>query len=387
MASLATSRQESLDYIAQAELLIPNDPRIYKAREWALSHFDPEVPPAKTVSPLTAIAASKRVSDAPAQVETPSVAAAAIAAASAAPTLVQEPVSAAKAPRRKGKNRVFRTMVLLLLISLAVISSLIAYMILNRDSLMNRDQVQGTIREASDTLVVASMDFEVQEPLISTATGSPTPTATPTTLPTVSPSVEPTVTLPDDKESLPSEKKERASIVQPKNVTSQRSENLPTWTPTPRPTETPTPSPTPYPTFVSAPSDTSDDLPYGLAVGEKWIDVDISTQSLIAYEGDIPVFDSLVSTGTASHPTVTGQFRIWLRLRSQDMDGYRLGYDYFLRNVPYVQYFYYDYSLHGTFWHNNFGHPMSHGCVNLPTPSAEWLYNWADYGTLVNIHT
>ena len=126
--------------------------------------------------------------------------------------------------------------------------------------------------------------------------------------------------------------------------------------------------------------------PFGLAIGEKWIDVNISSQSLIAYEGEVPVFDSLVSTGTNQHPTVTGQFRIWLRFQSQDMDGYRLGYDYFLRNVPYVQYFYNDYSLHGTFWHSNFGNPMSHGCVNLPTPAAEWLYNWAEYGTLVNIH-
>ena len=189
--------------------------------------------------------------------------------------------------------------------------------------------------------------------------------------------------MPVDK---PVESGNRADLVQPKNISVSKQDPVPTWTATPRPTETPTPSPTPYPTFVSDPSDTSDDLPLGLAVGEKWIDVDISEQTLIAYEGDIPVFDSLVSTGTSRNPTVTGQFRIWLRLQSQDMDGYRLGYDYFLRNVPYVQYFYYDYSFHGTFWHSNFGNPMSHGCVNLPTPAAEWLYNWADYGTLVNIH-
>jgi lipoprotein-anchoring transpeptidase ErfK/SrfK len=68
------------------------------------------------------------------------------------------------------------------------------------------------------------------------------------------------------------------------------------------------------------------------------------------------------------------------------MDGRRLGYNYYLEDVPFVQYFYQDYALHGTFWHNNFGRPMSHGCVNLPTPAAEWLYHWADYGTLVNVH-
>jgi len=49
-------------------------------------------------------------------------------------------------------------------------------------------------------------------------------------------------------------------------------------------------------------------------------------------------------------------------------------------------YFYEGYSLHGTYWHHNFGHPMSHGCVNMRTSDAAWLYNWASVGTLVNIH-
>lgn len=158
------------------------------------------------------------------------------------------------------------------------------------------------------------------------------------------------------------------------------------WTPTPLPTSTPLPSPTPIPTFVGQiPSGNL--IPAGLGPREKWIDVNLSTQTLVAYEGSMPVFQSLVSSGTSMHPTVTGQFRIWLRFVAQDMNGYRLGYDYFLRNVPYVQYFYQDYALHGTYWHNNFGTPMSHGCVNLPTPSAEWLFNWASNGTLVNIHS
>jgi lipoprotein-anchoring transpeptidase ErfK/SrfK len=158
------------------------------------------------------------------------------------------------------------------------------------------------------------------------------------------------------------------------------------WTPTPLPTSTPLPSPTPIPTFVGQiPSGNL--IPAGLGPREKWIDVNLTTQTLVAYEGSMPVFQSLVSSGTSGHPTVIGQFRIWLRFVAQDMNGYRLGYDYYLKNVPYVQYFYQDYALHGTYWHNNFGAPMSHGCVNLPTPSAEWLYNWASNGTLVNIHT
>ncbi|MGD2078979.1 MAG: L,D-transpeptidase, partial [Chloroflexota bacterium] len=158
------------------------------------------------------------------------------------------------------------------------------------------------------------------------------------------------------------------------------------WTPTPVPTNTPTPSPTPNPTFVSSAYGLGSYMPDGITPNERWIDVDVTQQKLVAYQGFLPVFETLVSTGTARHPTVTGQFRIWLRFQSQDMNGYRLGYDYYLRNVPYVQYFYQDYALHGTFWHSNFGTPMSHGCVNLATPDAEWLYNWAGYGTLVNVH-
>jgi lipoprotein-anchoring transpeptidase ErfK/SrfK len=68
------------------------------------------------------------------------------------------------------------------------------------------------------------------------------------------------------------------------------------------------------------------------------------------------------------------------------MDGRRLGFNYVLSNVPYVMYFYGDYAIHGTYWHNNFGTPMSHGCVNMTTADARWLYNWSSYGTLVNVH-
>ena len=174
--------------------------------------------------------------------------------------------------------------------------------------------------------------------------------------------------------------------VAPKNVVAVLGAPRARWTATPLPTNTPVPSPTPMPTFVSELSESSLLQLQGLAPNEKWIDVNVSSQSLVAYEGGLPVFQTLVSTGKSQYPTVTGQFRIWLRFQSQDMNGYRLGYDYYLRNVPYVQYFYQDYALHGTFWHNNFGTPMSHGCVNLPTPAAEWLFNWAEYGTLVNVH-
>ena len=184
----------------------------------------------------------------------------------------------------------------------------------------------------------------------------------------------------------PTATQESAYVIQPKEVIVGSPNNRSRWTATPLPTNTPSPTPSPIPTFVSDNSYSSLLRPELVSNGEKWIDVNLTSQTLVAFEGNAPVFQSLVSSGTATHPTVTGQFRIWLRFSSQDMNGRRLGYDYFLKDVPYVQYFYQDYALHGTFWHNNFGTPMSHGCVNLPTPSAEWLFNWANNGTLVNVH-
>ncbi|GMQ78837.1 MAG: hypothetical protein BMS9Abin02_1377 [Anaerolineae bacterium] len=174
--------------------------------------------------------------------------------------------------------------------------------------------------------------------------------------------------------------------IRPKPIVAGKSNRQSFWTPTPLPTATSSPTPTPYPTFVSLLNKYTLLRPPGLSPNERWIDVDLTNQKLVAYEGHLPVFESLVSSGLPRYPTVTGQFRIWLRFKAQTMNGRRLGYDYYLENVPYVQYFYQDYALHGTYWHNNFGKPMSHGCVNLPTPAAEWLFNWAEYGTIVNIH-
>ena len=120
----------------------------------------------------------------------------------------------------------------------------------------------------------------------------------------------------------------------------------------------------------------------------RWLLVDLARQHLYAYDGTNLVRDIAVSTGVAAHPTPVGAFRIHQRFASQRMVG--PGYD--LPNVPYVQYFGNDqlswhqgFSLHGTYWHHNFGHPMSHGCVNLPTDFAAWLWNWAGIGTPVEI--
>ena len=114
----------------------------------------------------------------------------------------------------------------------------------------------------------------------------------------------------------------------------------------------------------------------------RWIDIDLSAQRLTAYAGNTPVRSTLVSTGLSRTPTPTGRYRVYVKYGSTLMSGP----GYYLPNVPYTMYFFRGYGIHGTYWHANFGRPMSHGCVNLPTPEAQWLYNWAAVGTLVNIH-
>jgi lipoprotein-anchoring transpeptidase ErfK/SrfK len=165
-----------------------------------------------------------------------------------------------------------------------------------------------------------------------------------------------------------------------------------TLPPTQAPTTTPTLPPTEIPTATPLPAtdtpEPSTNIPIVNVVNptgsstEHWIDVDLSNQRLVAYEGDTPVYWVTVSTGLPGTPTVTGQYRTYVKYPAQTMSGP----GYYLPDVPYVMYFYQGYGIHGTYWHNNFGHPMSHGCVNTPTLDAQWLYNWADVGTLINVH-
>jgi len=109
----------------------------------------------------------------------------------------------------------------------------------------------------------------------------------------------------------------------------------------------------------------------------RWIEIDLSDQRLYAREGDRIVYNFLISTGKRATPTPKGDFRIWLKLKYTKMSGGTPGVNYYyLPNVPYTQYFYRGYGLHGTYWHNNFGNVMSHGCVNLATPDAEKLFYW-----------
>jgi lipoprotein-anchoring transpeptidase ErfK/SrfK len=165
----------------------------------------------------------------------------------------------------------------------------------------------------------------------------------------------------------------------------------PTELPTEEPAEAPVATETPGSMVMEIVNDTPtsesaapvpSDPGYASRNGERWIDVDLTNQSVYAYEGDTVVNSFIVSTGTWLTPTVTGQYKIYVKIRSGSMSGP----GYFLPNVPYIMYFYKSYGLHGTYWHNNFGTPMSHGCVNLRTDEAAWLFNWASVGTVVNVH-
>lgn len=117
--------------------------------------------------------------------------------------------------------------------------------------------------------------------------------------------------------------------------------------------------------------------------GERWIEVDLSEQVIKAWEGEQLFLESPISTGKRWTPTPVGEFTIWYKTKAQKMSGGTGASYYYLPNVPYIMFFeneqvsgYRGYSLHGTYWHNNFGNQMSHGCVNLPTPIAEQLYYW-----------
>jgi len=109
--------------------------------------------------------------------------------------------------------------------------------------------------------------------------------------------------------------------------------------------------------------------------------VDLSEQRVYVYENGSLLRTMVASTGVAATPTVLGTYRIYLRYDKQTM----YGPGYYLPDVPHVQYFYQGYGFHGTYWHNNFGTPMSRGCVNLTIADAEWLHGWASIGALVRV--
>ncbi len=153
---------------------------------------------------------------------------------------------------------------------------------------------------------------------------------------------------------------------------------------------------------------TAHEPPSGLPPGEKWLDVNLDRQFVVAYEGATPVFATLMSSGIPardggeSYETIQGSFRIEQKHLTATMDGNSAAGAYSIEDVPWVMYFSGSFALHGAFWHDDFGRVRSHGCVNLSPDDARWIFQWtsptlpdgwhsvtavgSDLGTRVYVH-
>lgn len=114
----------------------------------------------------------------------------------------------------------------------------------------------------------------------------------------------------------------------------------------------------------------------------RYVDINLSEQTLYAFEGQNLVNQFLISSGKRGYATPTGEYSVWGKTRSQTMDGP----GYYLPGVQWISWFNGEISIHGTYWHNNFGTPMSHGCINASNDNAQWIYNWDEIGTPVYVH-
>ncbi len=138
--------------------------------------------------------------------------------------------------------------------------------------------------------------------------------------------------------------------------------------------------------------------------GRKHIEVSLSEQTLRAYEGDFLVLESLVSTGLEPNTTEVGTFHVRIKYEKQDMSGFTSatgevvstgdaeegtipsGQQYLVEDVPNILYINYQAeALHAAYWHDNFGNPTSHGCINLPVDVSDFIFQWAPLGTAVTV--
>lgn len=206
-----------------------------------------------------------------------------------------------------------------------------------------------------------------------TNTGTPTPESTPTPIPTNSPTPEPTITpipTPLPKDYVVVEGDTLSSIAELYGIplayiilnNNIKDVNLI------------------FPGQVLTISDTLEN-PSEVSQEGKQIVVILSLQMVYAFEDGQLLKEFVVSTGLPKTPTVQGRYRIQDKYDSTRMTGD----NYDLPNVPWTMYFFQGYGFHGTYWHDNFGQPMSHGCVNMKTDEAKWLYDWAPIGTDVLI--
>ena len=127
--------------------------------------------------------------------------------------------------------------------------------------------------------------------------------------------------------------------------------------------------------------------PSDIGPEDKWIDVNLAEQTLVLYDGRTPVYTTLISSGLPDRrnlperdfETLSGLFRVKSKHLTDTMDGdTAVDGPYSVDDVPYVMYFELAYALHSAFWHNRFGRPKSHGCVNLAPLDARHVFNWAE---------
>jgi len=125
----------------------------------------------------------------------------------------------------------------------------------------------------------------------------------------------------------------------------------------------------------------------GTGSGEIWMDINLSTQYMVVYQGNNVIGRTYVSTGRPGFDTPAGTYYINRKVPVKDMTGTLGGEYYYVHDVPSVMYFTNrGHAIHGAYWHNNFGYRMSHGCVNLPLNFASWLYSITPMGARVRIH-
>ena len=347
LAAIA-SPEASLQFIQKALKINPDSPRARRGMEWAMERLrEQPSQPAETRQSLV-----KRLPAAPA---------------------VQPP--ATPAPRPRAVRLQGRALAPVLLIAVGLFVCIAA----GASALMS-PVVASLIQQQVQPTHMPSWALAYIPKPTDAPTSSLAEELQPTIVVDFSPTPAPEIMPTDGAASTeqPTEQPTDASTEQAAGVPTDQSTLEP-------PTAEPTWSGTLDLTYVDTPSaaEATPSAPGYTASGEqRWIDVNLSQQMLYAYEGNNVVNSFLVSTGTWLHPTVTGQYHIYIKLRYTDMTGP----DYYLPNVPYTMYFYQSYGLHGTYWHHNFGHPMSHGCVNLSIPDSAWLYSFASVGTLVNVH-
>ena len=342
LAAVASPRA-SVDYIQRALRINPNSPRARKGMEWALQRLKESPQPKESIQ-------------------------------SAAPVPVPV-LSVSKGEKRSESKTQLKPWLPILIVGIfCLVCAVVAWSATTSPAVASILSLQSQPVVSQQThpqnfaeVAIAKPTYTPQSPQeVAQVQATPTPflqpTDLPTDVPTLIPTDMPTATLePPVDVSTPT--------VEPTTSGGMTLEFVPD-TPT---SEIPTNAPA---ATVAVPSQPN------VSGGQRWIDVNLTQQMVYAYQGDTAVNSFLVSTGTWQYPTVTGQYHIYVKLRYTDM----AGPGYYLPNVPYTMYFYQGYGLHGTYWHHNYGTPMSHGCVNLSIPDSEWLYNWASVGTLVNIH-